>query len=255
MDEEQVIVELGDLTAICTAEERRILSKNQTLGADLTFTSRGPAFYWGNQRGGLCAVTDTTRVAGVESLSDVTGTLTVQGREIQVEGRGLFEHVWFERLGFFEIRVMNWLYANFDQLYLYLCHCESDAGDGRPFHFETGDVYLILDDELMIANNFEFEPKSWVFVEQVRRFIPLEQTVKVGTDRGTLHMTVALSNYIQLIQNRRLETMRMRNIPGWGVLFYDAPVTIKGEFTYTDGNTIALTNGKGINELIRLRPL
>jgi hypothetical protein len=252
---DQVVVTVGDLTAICTPKERRIISRNEKLGADLLFTARGPAFYWGNQRGGLCPVTENTRVAGVESLSDVKGTLLFEGETIEIEGRGLFEHVWFEKLGFFEIRVMNWLYANFDQLYLYLCHCESDASDGRPFHFETGDVYLMLDGEMLIANRFEFQPQVWAFAQEPRRFIPVEQTVRVETDKGVLNLNLTLSNYLQLIQLRRLEGVTMKNIPGWGVLFYDAPVTIEGTFEYQDGKKVELTNGRGINELIRLSPL
>lgn len=255
IDQEQVVVNVGDLTAICTPEKRRLVSKNASVSADLVFTPRALPFYWGNQQGGLCAVTESTRVSGVETLSDVKGAMTVNGEKIEVEGRGLFERVWFQQLGFFEIRVMNWIFANFDQLYVYLCHCESDDSKGGPFHFETGDVYLMLEGEMLVANRFEFEPQSWVFAEEFRRFIPLEQTVKVKTDKGNLTMNLKLANYIQLIQNMRLETMTMKNIPGWAVLFYDAPIAIEGEFTYKDGKKVKLTNGRGVNELIRLSPM
>lgn len=255
VDEEQVVVTIGDLTATCTSEERRLVSRNERVAANLVFTGRGDPFYWGNQRGGLCDVTETTRVSGVETLSDVKGTITINGEVMEVEGRGLFERVWFQQLGFFEIRVMNWIFANFDQLYVYLCHCESDDSQGCPYHFETGDVYLMLEGEKLIANRFVFDPESWVFAEEFHRFIPLAQTVKVETDKGNLTMHLELSNYIQLIRNMRLETMTMKNIPGWAALFYDAPVKIEGEFTYKDGKTVKLTNGHGINELIRLSPM
>ncbi|MBN1177826.1 MAG: hypothetical protein JXD18_01330 [Anaerolineae bacterium] len=254
--EDEVRIEMGDLIAICRADEQRLISKNEQLSADLTFRPRGPILFWNHEPGAECEVTDVTRVSGSESLSEVTGSVTVQGQKMDVQGRGLFERVWFKALNFFEIRWMNWIYAHFDNAYLYLCHCESTTSENQPFHFETGDVYLELEDDLLAGTSLEVMPETWVFFEQVRRFIPLEQSVVMRTDKGTLKLNVRLAHYPQMAQDpARLEGLTINNIPGWGSLFYDGPVTLKGKFTYKDGRVVELVDGVGINEVIRIAPL
>ncbi|MFX1538369.1 MAG: hypothetical protein ACFFDI_29615 [Promethearchaeota archaeon] len=252
----QFIVEMGDLKAICKTNERRIISKNSKISLDLTFTPRGPVFYWGKEKGALCIVTEETHVAGIESLSNVKGTIKVNGKQIEVEGTGIFERVWFGKLNFFQIRVMNWCYANFDELYTYVCLCESEDNESKPFHFETGKVYLTLDDEYLFANKIEVAPESWVYLEEARRFIPWEQSLEVRTDKGKLKLRIIPSHYPQLIQPpTRLEAFIVDNIPGWNSLFYDLPVRFEGKFIYKDGRTLELSNGHGINEHIRIVPL
>ena len=62
--------------------------------------------------------------------------------------------------------------------------------------------------------------------------------------------------YPQLIQPpRRMFDLAIGNIPGWHSLFYDLPVKMEGEFIFKDGEKLELTNGKGINEQIRVVPL
>ena len=255
-EKDSLTVEMGDLTAICKEDVRRFVSKNEKLSLDVTATPRGPIFYWGREKGALCEVTQDTRVAGIESLSDITGTITVNGKKLDVKGTGLFERVWFGKLNFFQIRIMNWVYANFDQLYTYLCHCESQTNEGTSQHFETAKVYLVDTDDYLFANKMEVIPESWVYFEEARRFIPWEQSVEIRTDLGKLKYTITPSHYPQLIQQpARMEAFVVDNIPGWNSLFYDLPVKLDGKFYFKDGEKLELTNGKGINEIIRLVPL
>ncbi|MFX1537596.1 MAG: hypothetical protein ACFFDI_25625 [Promethearchaeota archaeon] len=249
-------IEMGDLTVICKPDERRLISKIDKLGADLIFTPRGPLFFWGDEKGVNCKVTETTRTAGIESLSNVKGTINFEGEEINVEGKGLFERVWINDLNFFEIRITNWIYANFDQLYMYLCHTESVTSDSIPFHFETGKVYLVSEDDYQFAKRIEVTPENWVYLKEARRFIPFEQTAVMRTDKGKLELRVIPIRYPQLIEApMRLENFIVDNIPGWSTLFYDLPVKLEGKFVYKDGKTVELTDGRGMNELIRLVPL
>ncbi|MGC9781161.1 MAG: hypothetical protein HZR80_18105 [Candidatus Heimdallarchaeota archaeon] len=254
---DQLIVEMGDMKVISKEDQRRVISKNKNLELDLTLKPRGPIFYWGKEKGALCEVTEDTRVAGIESLSWANGTIKANGKELVVDNApGLFEHVWFGQLNFFQIRIMNWIYANFDQLYTYICHTESQTNEGSPFHFETGKVYLIDSDDYLFANKFEVVPESWVYFDEAKRFIPWEQSVDVRTDKGKLKYTIEPYRYPQLIQPpTRMEDFMVDNIPGWNSLFYDLPVKLKGKFIFKDGEKLELTNGRGINELIRLVPL
>ncbi len=255
-EKDKIIIETPDLTAICKVDERKLISSNEKLGCELTFTPRGPVTYWGEEKYKKCQITEGTQVSGIETLSNVQGRMNVGGEEIEIDGKGLFERVWIGSLNFLEIRMVDWIYANFDQLYTFICHVESNASDGRPFHFETGTVYIMLGDDYLPAKKIEVMPEEWAYLEAAYRFIPIRQRVKVETDKGDLDMETALSMYPQMIEDpQRIENLTINNITGWNALFYDAPITIEGKFTYKDGKTVELTNGRGINEILRIVPL
>jgi hypothetical protein len=256
-EDDKFVVEMGDMKAICSEDERRVITKHKNLSLDLTLKPRGPIFYWGNKKGALCEVTEETRVAGIESLSMVNGIIKANGKKLKVENaRGLFERVWFGKLNFFQIRIMNWVYAHFDQLYTYICNTESQTNSGGPFHFETGKIYIIDTEDYLFANRIEVTPESWVYFEEAKRFIPWDQSVEIRTDKGKLKYTIKPYRYPQLIQPpTRMEDFVVDNIPGWSSLFYDLPIKLEGKFIFKDGEKLELTNGRGINELIRLVPL
>ncbi len=251
-----VQVTMGSLTAYCRPEQQRIVYSKDGVNADLTFTPRGPILHWEHKAGAVCQVTDVTRVSGSESLSDVRGEITLHGQTMPVVGRGLFEHVWFSALNFFEIRHMNWIYAHFDEFYMYICHCESVTSESRPFHFETGEMYMVINDDFMPAESLEVTPEQWVFLQEARRFIPLENSVVVRAAQGTLRLKVRLAHYPLILRPpTRLEGLTVDNVPGWQSLFFDGPVTLEGKFTYKDGRVVPLKGGVGINEVIRMGAL
>ncbi len=249
-------VAMGSLQATLRPDQQHIIYEKDGIHADLTFTPRGPILHWEHKAGAVCQVTDVTRVSGSESLCDVRGEFTLHGRTFPVVGRGLFEHVWFSALNFFEIRHMNWIYAHFDEFYMYICHCESITSESRPFHFETGEMYFVLNDEFMIAESLEVTPEQWVFLEEARRFIPLENSVIVRAAQGVLRLKVRLAHYPSILRPpARLEGLTVDNVPGWQSLFFDGPVALEGKFTYKDGRVIPLEHGVGVNEVIRMSAL
>ncbi|MBU6997873.1 MAG: hypothetical protein HXS41_06750 [Theionarchaea archaeon] len=250
-----VIAEMDKLRAVCRVDEQEIISENETLSAHLTFNPRGPVLRWGNKKDGQCPVTEGTSVSGIESLSDVHGTITIDGKEIDITGRGVFEHVWIKTLEFMKIRTMDWTYLHFDQLYAFLCHCESISDDGTPYHFEDGLIHILGEEDCFVTRSIEFMPESWVYMKPYRRFIPSQQKVTVKTDRGVLGMRIKLSLYPKIAQAMRMEPLTMHNTTGWSVLFLDAPINMEGEFTYSDGKSVKLTSGKGVNEQLRILPL
>ncbi len=255
---DEVRVTMGTLTAICRPEEQRIIARHPRLQADLTYRPRGPILHWEHEAGAVAQVTEITRVSGSESMSEVEGTLTLDGETVPVQGRGVFEHVWFSALNFFEIRHMNWIYAHFDELYVYLCHCESVTSESQPFHFETGEMVLGFNDQQWLPVTYlEVEPLSWIYLQAARRFVPLEQAVIARTEVGTLHLTTRMAHYPLMIHGGavRLEGLTVDRVPGWQSLFYDAPIVLEGYFKASDGRRIPLTHGVGMNELIRISAL
>jgi hypothetical protein len=254
-EDDIITVEMDDLTAVCRKDEQKIISRNETIKGELIFHPRGPVLRWGDKKDGECPVTEGTNVGGIESLSDVHGTLNIQGENVEITGRGVFEHVWIKALEFMKIRTMDWVYINFDQLYMFSCHCESISDNGTPYHFEDGTLYLKEQDDYLVTKKIDFTPKTWVYMNPFRRFIPSDQSVTVHTDKGTLEMDISISLYPHIAQAMRMEPLTMHNITGWNVMFFDAPITIEGKFSYVDGETVELSNGIGVNEQLRILPL
>lgn len=254
-EKDTITVEMGEHRAVCTPGEQQIILSNETVNGSLTYTPRGPVLRWGDAPDGQCAVTEGTAVSGIESLSEVHGKMRIDGKEVNIKGRGVFEHVWIKALEFMKIRVMDWVYGNSDQMYMFICHCESISDNGTPYHFEEGTLYLVEEDDYMVAKKVTVMPETWVYLKEIRRFIPSVQNVTVMTDKGVLEMKIKASLYPQIAQGMRLEPLTMHNITGWGILFMDAPITMEGIFTYSNGKTVNLTEGKGVNEQMRLLPL
>ncbi|WXG41803.1 MAG: hypothetical protein WED07_13735 [Candidatus Freyarchaeum deiterrae] len=255
-EKDKVIIETPNLTAICKVDERKLISKNENLGCELTFKSRGPPTFWGEEKYKKCEITEGTGVSGIEALCNVQGSINVEGEPIEVNGMGLSERTWIDSLNFLAIRMVDWIYANFDQAYMFLCHVESNKSDGCLFHFETGTVYMMQKNEYLPIRKLEVTPEKWAYQKSAYRFIPLQQKVKVKTDKGDLEMDVALNMYPQTIEDaRRIENLTLNNITGWNAMFYDSPVAIKGKFTYKNGKTVELDNGRGMNETLRIVPL
>ncbi|MBU7012324.1 MAG: hypothetical protein HXS46_16710 [Theionarchaea archaeon] len=250
-----ITVEMDDLTALCRKDEQKIISRNESIKGELTCTPRGPVLRWGDRKDGQCPVTEGTSVGGIESLSDVHGTMTIKGEKVEITGRGVFEHVWIKALEFMKIRTMDWVYINSDQMYMFSCHCESISDDGTPYHFEDGTIYLIEQDDYLVTKKIDFMPETWAYLKPFRRFIPSNQKVAVQTEKGTLEMKIALSLYPHIAQAVRMEPLTMHSITGWNVMFFDAPIRVGGKFSYVDGKTVELSNGTGVNEQLRILPL
>jgi len=255
-EQDKITITQDDLTVIAEPKEQKIISRNEKISGELIARPRGPVNWWGHTRNELCSVAEDCMVDGIESLSTITGNLTINGKEIEIDGVGLFEHVWIPKLRIMKIRIQDWIYANFDQLCTYLCHVESSNNNGCPDHFETGAIYLIEEDEYLHAKKITCHPENWVFLKEACRFIPLHQKIRITTDKGTLKLKTTLSTYPQFLGHpRRIEELTLHNITGWSFLFYDAPITIEGKFIRKNAPTIKLTNGKGLNEQQRVFPL
>lgn len=251
-----IVIEMDDLTAHCKTNELKIISKNEIIKGELIFTPRGPVFWWGNKKNVQNKITERSDLRGFELLSNVHGKINVKGTEIEINDRGLFEHLWMNSLEFLKIRLEDWIYANFNQLFTFLCHVESNSDDGSPYHYETGTIYVIEENDYLFTKKIEFMPTNWVYLKAAHRFIPLNQKIRVKTDKGTLKMKTTLSLYPQFIgRPRRIEDLTIHNITGWNLMFYDAPITIEGKFFYKNGKTIKLTNGRGLNNVVRNFPL
>ena len=253
---DSIEVELDELLITCTEKEMSIISKNEKISGKLIAKPRGPLLWWGNERNKECRITKGSELGGMEMLSNITGEINVNGKKIPVNGTGLFERLSIKSLDFFSIRFEDWIYANFDQMYTFLCHVESETKEGQSEHYETGTIYLMDEDDYIKTNKIKFTPSNWVFLKEAYRFFPLNQKIKVETDKGILKMKCTYTLYPQLIgKPMRAENLTMNRITGWNMLFYDLPFIIEGKFTYNDGKKIKLTNGRGLNNVVRVFPL
>lgn len=254
-DDEMVAFEMDELSFICNEEEQKVISSSEELGCDLTFKPRGPPLFWAGERGALSKITEGTQVRIFEALCNAQGKIIVNGKEIKVKGTGVFEHAWINKINFFEIRQVDWIYTNFDNMYLFLFPVDSVFSDGRPRHYVTGGIYNVKDNDYIYVNECEVVPGNWAFIEECYRFIPTQWKIKAETDKGVLNMNAAVSIYPQFIFKERLEDLCLNRIYAWNVNYYDTPIICNGEFVYNNGKTVKLTNGKGMNETIRVVPL
>lgn len=253
---EAIIIEMNDLSVKCNQNEMKFFSNNEVFSGELTCYPKGPVFWWGNERNAECKLTERSNLSGVEILSNIKGKIKVKGKEIEVNGTGVFERLWIKALDFLKIRFEDWIYANFDEMYTFLCHVESASKDGSVGHYETGALYLIEEDDYLFAKDITFTPSNWVFIKDAYRFIPTTQRVKVLTDKGTLKLKTTYSLYPQIIgEPMRIENLTMNHITGWNLMFYDIPFTVEGKFTYNNGKKIKLENGRGLNNVVRNFPL
>jgi hypothetical protein len=255
-DAQQVSVKMGQTAMTCRPDCNKLFSDHPALGAELTFTPRGPVHYWGNSPGASCQVTPGTRIQGMEVPSLAKGSMVVDGKSVQIDGAGVFEHVWFDEYEYMQIRLMNWTVGHLEKATLFLSRTDSVDQDGSPFAYHTGGVFLEEQKRYMPAVQVEVKPKEWVFMQEAKRFIPLEYEIAVQTDEGVLTLQSRLAHYPQLLAPpMRLEDVTLNGITGWAMLAYDVAVELDGRFTFADGTSISLGEGQGVHEMMSNAPL
>lgn len=255
-DAQQVSVGMGHIAMTCRADCNRISSQHPALGAELTFTPRGPVHYWGNSPGARCQVTPGTRIQGMEVPSLAKGSIVVYGKSVQVDGAGVFEHVWFDEYEYMQIRLMNWTVGHLEKATLFLSRTDSVDQRGTPYAYHTGGVFLEEQERYIPAVQIEVKPKKWVYMQEAKRFMPLEYEITVQTEEGILDLQSRLAHYPQLLSPpMRLEDITLNGITGWAMLAYDVAVEMHGRFTFADGSSVSLGEGHGVHEMMSNAPL
>jgi hypothetical protein len=255
-DAQQVSVRMGQINMTCQPDCNRISSEHPALGTELVFTPRGPVHYWGNSPGASCQVTPGTRIQGLEAPSRVKGSMVVDGTSVRVDGAGVFEHVWFDEYDYMQIRLMNWTVGHLEKATLFLSRTDSVDQNGTLYAYHTGGVFLEEHERYITASQIEVKPKKWVFMQEAKRFIPLEYEMTVQTEEGILGLQSRLAHYPQLLAPpMRLEDLTLNGITGWAMLAYDVAVEMDGQFTSADGTSIALGEGQGVHEMMSNAPL
>lgn len=254
-DKDTVISHLGNMTVISKVGSWHVRLDEKDFKVDLNFSARGPVVWWGNEPNELCVLTPGTKLVGLEAFCDVDGTATIEGKRMKVHGKGLYEHVWIEKIAFMEFRLVDWIFANFDELYTLLMRAEGVKGDGCPHHYETGAIYLMKEKKYLPVTRFSVSTQKWAFCPEVLRFTPIAYEVTAETEMGVLKFNFEASKYPQWIEKRRMEFLTIDRIPGWSFIMYDLPIECKGTFTYKDGTILNLTSGDGVDEVLRIFPL
>jgi hypothetical protein len=255
-DAQQVSVNMGHIAMTCRSDGNKITSDHPALGADLTFTPRGPVHYWGNSPGADCQVTPATRIQGMEVPSLAKGSIVVDGKSVEIDGAGVFEHVWFNEYEYMQIRLMNWTIGHLDKATLFISRTDSADQDGTLFAYHTGGVFLEEQGRTLSAGEIDVKPQKWVFMQEARRFIPLAYETTVQTEEGVLSLQSRLAHYPQLLAPpMRLEDVTLNGITGWAMLAYDVAVEMEGKFSFADGTSVSLGKGQGVHEMMSNAPL
>ncbi|NHI93854.1 MAG: hypothetical protein EAX96_15305 [Candidatus Lokiarchaeota archaeon] len=274
-----VFIYQDEVTVICKPDEQKIISTNKDMNGELIFKPRGPELWWGNERYRNCMATPEATQTGFELLSTVSGKITIKGEDFDIKGHGLFEHVWITTSDpkkispqdwMMDIRDLDWIYANFDDHYLFFCNTLSVNNKKCFYNFMTGSIYLKdgEEGEILVVKDIKSKSKNWHKVElncemmasnktcSLTELMAIERIFKLKTNKGTLKLKAIMSMYPQLIYKPQIhENMTLNGKNGLKMLFYDAPILLEGTFKYDYGREIIFKNGTGVNEQMHINSI
>jgi hypothetical protein len=159
----------------------------------------------------------------------IEGTLTINGRDIRITGKGGRERTFMpdscpaESASWHE-----WIWYHFDELF-------GTSHEMKLNSFKDGSLYLIDEQQFFPYRSFNVEHQDWAYHPELGSFIPTRFRVTVETEAGVLE-------YGSRIVGAALWaiTGAVPDFP-FALLHWDE---VEGTFTYKDGRKRTLTNGR-----------
>jgi hypothetical protein len=229
--ENEVTVEIGCIKVICHSDQSwNIIVEDEEKSFSANITHRpdchGPLWY-GREKPSY--LTQHSITYGYNCSGRVEGTLTIDGRVVQVRGAGIRErYVAIDssaaEIGGWE----DWGWFHFDEAF------------GSMYDMRLGQkdqVITLVDDDLYLpAGKMDIQHHEWAYMPQFGGFIPTVYKIQIETENGTLKIAAHAAN-----------------ARTWGVTGKcpDNPVAtiqwdvVEGTFTYCDGTVKELHNGYG----------
>lgn len=229
--EDDVTVEIGCIKVVCRKDHSWNIIVNdeeKNFSADIVHKPdcHGPLWYG---RDIPSYLTQHSVTYGYNCSGRVTGTLTIDGKTINVRGAGIRERYVATDSSPAEIGGWeDWGWFHFDEVF------------GSMYDMRLGmkdQVITLVDEQLYLpAGKMDIQHEEWAYMPQYGGFIPTVYKVSIETEAGVLNMRAHAAN-----------------VRTWGVTGKcpDNPVatiewdTVEGTFTYTDGTVKELSNGFG----------
>jgi len=159
----------------------------------------------------------------------VEGTLTIDGRQVRVKGKGARERTYMtdscpaESGGGHE-----WIWFHFDEVF-------GSMDLNRLNKFKDGSLYLVNEENYQTYRTLDVEHHDWAYHRKLGAFIPTRYRVTVESDAGVLEMDSKIVG-----ASIFAVTGSVPDFP-FALLHWD---TVQGTFTDKDGRKRTLTNGR-----------
>ena len=236
----QVVVSLGHSQFVCKDDNTwHYRVEDEEKGIKAEFVHAGVGFpMWYHDKKKLEAYTPHSIGGGYFWPGTVEGTLTIEGREIRISGKGGRQRYYAKDYCSDEVGGWHdWTWFHFDELFGCLDEMK------RSKH-KVMSLHLIDENHFLPDGSFDIEHHDWAYLRELGVFIPTRYKVTVETEAGFLEMTAdVVGTYC------------------WGVTEVpDSPFAmldfdkLDGTFTYKDGRKRTLTNGRGGTVIRQWRP-
>ncbi|WP_141564297.1 hypothetical protein [Mycolicibacterium palauense] len=227
---DRVSVDLGDFHLVCRSDHSwhySLEDEKSGIKAEFVHQGRGYPTWYGKDTPSV--LTQHSIAYGYNWSGRVEGTITIDGRTVRVAGKGIRERYYSVDQSAAEIGGWeDWAWFHFDEVF----------GSMYEMRLGSKDMSLNMVDEgqYFPAGDFTIEHHDWAYLRPLGAFIPTRYVVTMETGAGVLEFTA-----------------RAVGATTWGVgdKVPDTPVVtlnwdaLEGVFTYADGRTRPLTNGRG----------
>jgi hypothetical protein len=237
--DDQVVVEMEGARIECDGETWRyqVEDPEKGLKIDWVHAAVGYPTWYGKET--PQAFSPHSIAYGYFWSGRLEGTLTIDGRQVKVTGKGGRERTFMpdscpaESAGWHE-----WIWFHFDELF-------GTIHEMKISDFKDGSVYLADEEEFYPTRSFEIEHHDWAYHPDMGAFVPTRYQVTVQTDAGVLEF------------GSRIVGAALWAITGkapdfpFALLHWD---TVEASFTYIDGRKRTLTNGRAHNIARQWKP-
>ncbi len=231
------MAKMGSFEARLSPPLFRFSCQTEDVSVDLTLESLGVP-WWVNEgkEEGAKITPSTSTIWGFEQLGEVEGVLSVKGKDIRVKGVGVHEHFVEQHMAWAEMGWQDWIWFVSDEMYGLIFELH-----GGPY--KDAGLYLMEEKEYLVVRDFDIDHPQWAFSPTLQHPIPIGFKVRASTDKGKLLLE---GDLIRVLPWRRINKYRHALV----IPSADTEFVWRGTFTYEDGKTLVLNNGRGGNECI-----
>jgi len=229
--ESDVRVDLKDFHVICRDDRTwhfSIEDKEKGIKAEWDHEIVGLPMWYGKEKPSLHTLHN--RSWGYMSSGTVEGTLTIEGREVKIKGKGARDRWWALDVDMGEVGGWpDWMWFHFDEV------------KGEMVEMKLGKckdlaIYLIDEKKYIPAGVLNIEHYDWAYHRALGVFIPTRYRVTVETEAGVLEFATNVVGCTVWAATGDVPDVAFLTL-AWDKL--------DGTFTYKDGRKRTLTNGIG----------
>jgi len=237
--EHEVTVTLPGFRVVCKDDHSwhyTVEDEEKGITADFVHQGQGYPTWYGKEKPSY--LTPHSIAYGYNWSGTVEGTLTIHGKTVNITGKGIRERYVAVDSSAAEIGGWeDWAWFHFDEAY------------GSMYEMKLGQkdfsINLSEDGRYLPAGDFTIEHHEWAYLPQLGAFIPTHYRVTFETEAGVLELSSDVVGATVWGVTGKAPSTPVSTL-NWG--------NVQGTFTYTDGRTKTLSNGKGGVSIRQIKP-